>query len=451
MEEHKLLFKIMEEIYDSVIVVDRNSRIVYVNKSYQTVIADPEHIVGRKVREIEPSSQLLKVLEDKVPLYNRRQLIETAGIEVMASFLPLMRNGELVGAVAVGRTIFAHHTYHKELKENKKPHEVCGEKSKDKLPEPFQEIVGEDPSFIDTLYRSAAVSETGANVLVFGESGVGKEVLSKAIHQTSSRKDQNLEVVNCAAIPYNLLESELFGYEPGAFTGASTRGKKGKFELAHGGTLVLDEIGDFPYFLQAKLLRAIQFGTFERVGGVKPLSVDIRIIASTNRDLWNMVQSGDFRDDLYYRLNVFPIRIPPLRERGKDILFLAQKILSRINRQDSPMQPSGETENMLISYSWPGNVRELENSLEHAYVCAVSEGENFIRPRHLPLSVQKNSNPAVLKNMEKGKSLPEIIKEVEARIISESLVRNDYNKSRAIEELGISRGAFYEKLKKYSL
>jgi len=240
----------------------------------------------------------------------------------------------------------------------------------------FEEIITQNKAMKDLLDQVAQVAPTDATVLILGETGTGKELLARAVHNTSARKDRTLVKVNCAALPVNLIESELFGHEKGAFTGAENR-KIGRFELADGGTVFLDEIGDLPLELQAKLLRVLQEGEFGRLGSSETLTVDVRVITATNRDLEEEVKEGTFREDLYYRLNVFPIRSLPLRERKEDISVLVnhfvKKIEARIGKQvDTVPQKAMDT---LMAYAWPGNVRELENLIERAVI--VSRGNRL--------------------------------------------------------------------------
>jgi formate hydrogenlyase transcriptional activator len=235
----------------------------------------------------------------------------------------------------------------------------------------FEEIVGASRALVGVLENVAQVAPTEASVLIVGETGTGKELIARAVHSSSNRKDKPLIKVNCAALPTGLLESELFGHEKGAFSGAIAR-RIGRFELAHGGTLFLDEVGEIPFDAQSKLLRVLQEREFERVGGGTPIKADVRVIAATNRDLLAMVREGTFREDLYYRLNVFPIRLPPLRERAEDVpllvQFLVDKFAARIGRRVQGVGP--ETMSRLVRYRWPGNVRELENLIERAVILA---------------------------------------------------------------------------------
>ncbi|MBS4023318.1 MAG: sigma 54-interacting transcriptional regulator [Dethiobacter sp.] len=459
LKNNTLLLTLFEKIYDSILIVDKNSYMLYINDRFQQIIAK-EDMRGKKVEEIEPNSKFLEVLKSGKPIYNYRQLIETAGIEVVVSYFPIKLENETIGAIGVGRTISADHMYNLILNPDKiKQKPLFQTKSRSSLPVSFQSLIGEDGSFLKALFKGAAAAGTDANVLILGESGVGKEVFSRAIHLASSRSKADFVVVNCAAIPENLLESELFGYEPGAFTGASSKGKKGKLELAHNGTLFLDEIGDLPPHLQAKLLRAIQFKSFDRVGGNKPICVDIRIIAATNRNLWSMVKEEKFRPDLYYRLNVMPITIPPLKERRKDIIPLAFTFLSKLldtQQVNLQFEFSEDALKEMLLYDWPGNIRELENVVEHAFVMSSSEGNPFILTRHLPGYLQaatsKNTNPEdLLAMMQEKRTLSEIIEKFEMETIKQTLKECDQNKTKTLKMLGISKGAFYQKLKKYNI
>src|SRR5262249_48972790 len=235
----------------------------------------------------------------------------------------------------------------------------------------FEEIIGQSPALTAVLENVRRVAPTDATVLITGETGTGKELIARAIHSISKRKDKPLIKINCAALPTGLVESELFGHEKGAFTGAIAR-RVGRFELAQGGTIFLDEIGEIPPEAQVKLLRVLQEREFDRVGGSSPIRVDVRVIAATNRDLLKAVREKTFREDLYYRLSVFPLQLPPLRDRREDIpslaLFLVNKFASRIGKRIDGV--SKETMGRLLAYAWPGNVRELENIIERAVILA---------------------------------------------------------------------------------
>ncbi len=310
----------------------------------------------------------------------------------------------------------------------------------------YGDIIGRDPKLQVVYQLIEDVAPTDANVLILGESGTGKELVAKAIHRSSERHGGAFVVINCSAYPSTLLESELFGHEKGAFTGA-TRQKIGRFEQAHGGTVFLDEIGDISPTAQIKLLRVLQNHTIERVGGERSIEVDVRILAATNRSLEDEVKSGRFREDLFYRLNVIPIQIPPLRERRNDIPLLANHFLRHFARErDKVLTGIGEEAmRLLLDHHWPGNVRELENGIEHAVVLAKSDA---VQPGDLPLSLREMQ----LRTAVNRRPAPPVsIIENEEQLIQDALAACSGNKSAAATQLGISRSTLYEKLKKYRI
>jgi DNA-binding NtrC family response regulator len=324
------------------------------------------------------------------------------------------------------------------------------------------QIVGDDPKLKQvsvTLHRAAATDTT---VLLEGESGTGKELFARALHALSPRADGPFVAINCAAIPETLLETELFGHEKGAFTGAANR-KPGKFELAHRGTLFLDEIGDLPLLLQAKILRVLEEKRFERVGGTQSLQVDVRVVAATNRNLKAAVAARQYREDLFFRLSVFPIVIPPLRDRPADISTLARYFIDRfcrdLNKKSLVLAPAAEDE--LRLYAWPGNVRELQNCIERA--CILTEGDT-IHPRHLNLSFRAPTASAVQPVDDDGgpwskidltgtlaEASRRVLAEVERRKIEQALHEAAGNRGRAAEILQVSYKTLIAKLKEYGL
>ena len=314
--------------------------------------------------------------------------------------------------------------------------------TRDELIHNYEEIVGESPPILEVLKIIEKVADTDSTVLVQGESGTGKELVARALHQNSSRKEEEMVVVNCAAIPDHLLESELFGHERGAFTGATYQ-KIGKFERAHGGTLFLDEIADMSIELQSKLLRTLQEGEIERLGGTKVIRVDVRIIAATNQDLRQAIEAGTFRQDLYYRLNMIPIHLPPLRTRQEDILVLAEYFLQKHSKAHN--QParliSQKARELFMQYDWPGNVRELEYSILRAVLFA--EGD-VILPKHLPEEIQ-STLPREAENVPVGLTM----KEMEKELILKTLERMEGNRTQTAEILGISLRSLQYKLKDY--
>ena len=312
------------------------------------------------------------------------------------------------------------------------------------------EVLGEDPALKETMMALQRAAATDTTVLVLGESGTGKELMSRALHQLSPRAKGPFVAINCAAIPENLLENELFGHEKGAFTGAGAR-KVGKAELAHGGTLFLDEIGDLSLPLQGKILRLVQERQFERVGGLQTLTVDVRVVAATNRDLRALVNENLFREDLYFRLSVFPIEIPPLRRRRRDVLLLAEVFVGRLAREmgRSDLTLSETAKRLLAEHSWPGNVRELQNCLERAVI--LCDGTT-IEPAHLRLDPPVRSGPTLSDVLDLSGSLPEVTKRVVARAEDEAIAlalrETDGDRAAAVERLGISLSTLNRRLRK---
>jgi two-component system response regulator FlrC len=324
------------------------------------------------------------------------------------------------------------------------------------------EIIAADPAILAVKNRCERVAGTGATVLLTGDSGVGKDVFAKQIHQLSDRRSKPYVAINCAAIPENLLESTLFGYEKGAFTGA-VKAQPGKFEQANGGTLFLDEIGEMPLELQAKLLRVLQDQVVERLGSLRSIHCDVRIVAATNQDLQQRVKDGKFREDLYFRLAVFPIRIPPLRERKNDILPLAEHFLVRygrtMGRQGLKLSPASQ--NDLTNYPWPGNVRELENAIQRALL--LSDGD-MIEPADIELHGSQTPIPlatsahelsqdgtplAYVPDQESTHSGAQDMDSIEREHILKVLKQVGGNRKEAVNVLGLSERALRYKLKAY--
>jgi two-component system, NtrC family, response regulator HydG len=305
-------------------------------------------------------------------------------------------------------------------------------------------IIGHSKEMQQALDLVMRVAPTDATILIQGESGTGKEVIAKAIHHTSPRTQHPFVAVNCGALPEPLLESEIFGHVKGAFTGATAH-KKGLFEEAHGGTFFLDEIGDMPLSLQVKFLRVLQEGEIRRVGSNQATSVDVRVLAATNRDLGQLMQQGQFREDLYYRLNVIPLALPPLRERREDIPALAEHFLRRFgDKQHRPLSLTANAVERLLRYPWPGNVRELENAMERT---AILTRNDLIGPDELPPHIASGTplGPAPVLPRE------QTLAEVEKSHILQTLERCGWNHSQAAEALGIGRTSLWRKLKEYQI
>ena len=314
-------------------------------------------------------------------------------------------------------------------------------------------MVGRSPAIQEAFRTIERLAKSSATVLISGESGTGKELAARAIHDLSNRSDQPFVPVNCGAIPRDLIESELFGHEKGSFTGAADR-RIGRFEAASGGTLFLDEIGELEASLQVKLLRALQERVVERVGSSQAIPIDVRILAATNRDLEAEVAAGRFRSDLYYRVNVVPLVLPPLRERREDVALLADTFLARnakTREQAGPTpQLSDQAHRALLEYSWPGNVRELENAIEHGI--AMTDGET-IEVAELPLSVRRSGRAEALREeWRKGQiDFEELVARFETEILREALERDEWNQTRTASRLGITRRSLKLKMDRLSI
>ncbi|OGP87571.1 MAG: hypothetical protein A2031_06115 [Deltaproteobacteria bacterium RBG_19FT_COMBO_43_11] len=321
----------------------------------------------------------------------------------------------------------------------------------EKLSAEFGELVGENIGFRKALVTAQRAAKSNISVLITGESGTGKEILARAIHRTSQRSSKPLIDVNCAAIPDTLIESELFGYEKGAFTGAKTEGSRGYFDEAHEGTILLDEVGDASLQTQSKLLRVLESGTFKRVGGTKNIKVDVRIISSTNRDLTSLIEQKIFREDLFFRLNTFTIYLPPLRERREDIDLLIDYFLkSNDDIEKRNIKFSSSSMEILNSYHWPGNVRELKGVVSYAVNMS---RDSIVSPSSLPNFLftqepQGNHSGLSITSKDKAYNLVDAVKNLEKKIIKETLEISD-NRTMAIKKLGISRRTFYIKMKQY--
>lgn len=317
----------------------------------------------------------------------------------------------------------------------------------------FPRIIGESDAIKRAVGETQRVAQTEATVLLLGESGTGKELFALAVHHLSNRRDKPFVAINCAAIPETLIENELFGHERGAFTGASDR-RLGKFELAANGTVFLDEIGELPVAVQGKLLRVIEEKMVDRIGGRAPLPVDVRVVAATNRDLKAAVESGEFRRDLFFRLAVFPIEIPPLRERDDDIILLATHFAAQLGKELRGREAALSEAALaaLQAHSWPGNVRELENAIERA--CILTDTMT-LEPRDLGLGGPVLQESEGLRSIDLSGSLSEVSdrasRYVERRKISEALKTNSGNKSRTAEDLGVSYKTLLTKIKDYDL
>lgn len=452
---NRTLDTVLNIIYDGIVVVDEKGYITLTNRVFADFINTPAaDITGRHVTEVLDGSRLHVVAKTGIPEIGDIQNIH--GKPLIVSRLPIIRDGRAVGAV--GKVVFP------QLAEIQELAGKIGflQNKVDYYQEEFQKtrtardvldgIVAESPAMKNIKQEIMQVARSKSTVLVTGESGTGKEVVVRAIHMCSDRSGGPFIKVNCAAISENLLETEIFGYAPGAFTGALKNGKPGRFELADVGTIFLDEIGDMSMALQAKILRVLQEREFERVGGTRSIKVDVRILAATNKDLRKAIFEGIFREDLFYRLNVINLHLPPLRERLEDIVPLTLGFVEKYNRI-LKADITGISESVmaaLLRHSWPGNVRELENVIERAVNYARS---GLIQTAHLP-SYLINTVDQVQKGeirREDASSYRSKLLEVERKIILSAIEKAGGNKTRAAQILNISRSRLYVKMKRLGL
>lgn len=445
--------QITDRFHEGVIAVDASGRIFYVNDAYSKILGVAKHnVLGKNLQKIEPGATVLEVIKSGKPVLGKAVQIKSVNRHVVVNIHPIKIEERLVAVVSIFRDV----TETKQLSQAlDKAHELA-EYFRQQLSEQDDfgknQIIGKHPVFLKAVSQAIIVAKTDAPVLLGGENGVGKEVVAKLIHQKSGRSKKPLITVNCAAIPENLLESELFGYEEGSFTGAKRGGKLGKFELADGGTIFLDEIGDMSPVMQSKLLRVLQEKEVEKIGRSQNVPVDVRIIAATNRPLETMVQQGAFRSDLYYRLNVVTITIPSLKDRGEDIGLLAHYFLMQQNaKYGKNLALSAEVLRFFFHYQWPGNVRELQNCLEYAVIMSPGE-EIFLEhlPAHMGQAIQNSVYAKAIRPQDIA-PLKEGIHSTEKAMIEQALIACENNKSKAMKLLGISRRAFYKKMKLYDL
>ncbi|SER71286.1 sigma-54-dependent Fis family transcriptional regulator [Salisediminibacterium halotolerans] len=439
----------MELTHDGVVMVDASGRITMLSQEYADFLElNAEDVIGQHVKDVIPSTRMHIVAETGKPEIADIQPIK--GDYMVASRMPIYRDGKLEGAV--GKVLFKNLGGFKALKSRIEGMEKELDSYRGEFLESnranyrFEELIGSSKSWQEVVNLGKKASANDSNVLLLGESGTGKELFAHAIHNESARAPGPFIKVNCAAIPGDLIESELFGYVEGSFTGAKKGGKKGKFEAANGGTIFLDEIGELPLHMQVKLLRVLQEREVEKVGSTSAKKVNIRVIAATNRDLERMIDDGEFRLDLYYRMNVFSLVIPPLRKRPEDLQTLVPYFLQKVSKRYRKQVTAADEQAMgkLLAYSWPGNTRELENVIERA-VNLAEYGETRIQERHLP---EKLTGERAL---EPPEPLTDVLEQAEKEAIKSALRAASGNKSKAAKMLAISRTALYEKLTKYAL
>lgn len=444
---------VLDIAYDGIVVVNREGNITFINQSLADFFGlEPEKSIGRHVTSVLENSRLHIVARTGVP--ETGQLQQVGGTHYVVSRLPIVEQGRVVGAV--GKMMFRNLEEIKELARRLENLESRLNYYREELKKAgtngyytFESIVSVSPVMAQLKSEALQAAWGLSTVLIHGESGTGKELFAQAIHMAGPRRNGPFIKINCAAVPEQLLESEFFGYAPGAFTGARKGGKPGRFELADGGTIFLDEIGDMSPVLQAKLLRVLQDREFDRVGGTSPVRVDVRVVAATNRNIEEMVATGEFRADLYYRLNVIVLSIPPLRERPEDILPLVHCFLRKYNSflgtGVTDVDPGAMA--VLKNYHWPGNVRELENVVERAINFTTGD---VIKPHDLPLYLRRGIKT---RGEQAGgeDTFRSRLGEAEREIIQAALKESGGNKSKAARILGISRSRLYEKLKKLGL
>jgi PAS domain S-box-containing protein len=444
----EILNTVIETAYDGMVIIDKMGIITMMSKAYTDFLGiKREDAIGKHVTEVIENTRMQIVLETGQE--EVAQLHKIKGNYMIASRIPIIKNGETIGVV--GKVLF------RNVKELNSLYKKIGaiekelENYKSKLKEfntasySIENIIGESDPIMEAKAIVQKAAHTNSNVLILGESGTGKEIFAHAIHSESNRHEGPFVKVNCAAIPSDLLESELFGYEAGAFTGAKKEGKMGKFEIANEGTIFLDEIGDMPLHMQVKLLRVIQEREVEKVGGVATKKINIRIIAATNRNLKKLVSEGKFREDLYYRLNVVTIEIPPLRDRGSDIILISNHLIKKlsIDLGKKVKGISKEAQQYLKNYEWKGNVRELENVLERA-INFMGDIE-IIDVDDLPKEVTGKKASIIPKHLQ------DILEESEKNAIILALRASDGNKTKAAKILDIGRTSLYEKIEKYKI
>jgi PAS domain S-box-containing protein len=430
---------ILDSISEGVFTVDSDWQITSFNRAAEEITGIlRDKAIGRNCKDVlradvcETDCALRKTMATGKPIMNKAvHIIDGKGEQraiAISTALLKDEDGKIIGGVETFRDMSLVEELRKEIE---------GRYS-------YEDIVSQSNQMQRLFDVLPNIAESDCTVLIEGESGTGKELFARAIHNLSFRKDKPFVAVNCGALPDTLLESELFGYKAGAFTDAK-KDKPGRFVLAEGGTLFLDEIGDISTAMQVRLLRVLQERTYEPVGAVASVKTDVRVITATNKRLSELVEQGRFREDLYYRINVMRLEIPPLRERKEDIQLLINHFISRFNQLHNKniCCVTNEVSVALLAYDYPGNVRELENIIEHSFV--LCEGE-IIETKHLPNSVRPTSKLETIKANE-----PATIKQMEIVLITESLRRNKGNKTAAAKELGIDKSTLFRKIKAYDI
>lgn len=433
-----------DNLYDGILIIDTEEIVKYINPAYTRITnVTYDEIVGKKLRELRPGARLQNVLTLKKPIVGA--LREENGIQYSVNMSPIFEDNELIGAISIVSHIDDIYKLYRDIDKYKSKVKSLENRISaiQKAKYTLEDIVSVDISSIEVKDTIKKIARKDITILIYGESGTGKELYANAIHNESSRSDGPFIAVNCASFQGSLLDSELFGYEEGSFTGAKREGKMGLFEAANKGTIFLDEISEMDLEVQAKLLRTLQEGTIRRIGSVKEIPIDVRVVAATNKNLEDMVTERSFRHDLFYRISVFPLTIPPLRKRKDDILPLAYKYIeSSKNSLKKDIILSKEAETLLYNYNWPGNIRELKNSIEFA-INMIEDNE--IKYNHLPVRLQHSMIKESI-----NQKLSDKVKEFEKQEIIKILkVYGDDidGKKKAASSLGISLASLYNKLK----
>lgn len=449
-ERFSLIFNNLQE---AIVAVDIMSNVVYANKSYLKMSGNNiENVLNNKLNFEGLEPIITDTLENAKTIKNISLLLNDMHLDVIS--FPIIVDEIVVGCICIIRDTTVVQALTARLERTAHMAEYFKKQiySQKTLPTAFENIIGNSTSMKEQLTIAAKAAVTSCRVMIRGSNGAGKELIARAIHASSTRATGPFIAINCAALPDALLESELFGYDEGAFTGAKKGGKPGKFELANGGTLFLDEIGDMSIYMQAKLLRILQNMENERIGGTKVQKLDVRVISATNRDIEHMIVEGQFREDLYYRMNVVMVTVPDLKDRKGDIPLLVSHFLKKYEKPDeNPITVSKEAMDLLELYRWPGNVRELENVIERSVVFAEN---GVIEPYHLPSNLwlsdfeEEKQSVVII-----GKTIPldDLVMECEKQAIIRAIYEADNNKSKAMENLKLSRRAFYYKLNKYGI
>lgn len=455
-----IMQKILHQIDEGVHVLDINGNTIIYNESMSKLEKMPsKEVIKKPFLEVfknlnSESSTLLKALNSKESTINKKQTyLNKDGKEITTinTTFPVFYNDEIIAVAEVAKNITEmQHMSHKILKlqnEIEKPGEAKFNKIRKYN---FNNIIGQSPNFVEVVERAKKASRNSASIFIYGETGTGKELIAQSIHYNSERKDMPFIAQNCAALPETLLEGLLFGTTKGGFTGAIDRA--GLFEQANGGTLLLDEINSMPYELQAKLLRVLQENYIRRVGGSKDIPINVRIIATSNELPEKILSEGKVRKDLFYRVNVIPLNIPPLRERREDILLLSEKFINKYNeRFNKNIQDlSNSSKEKLLCYSFPGNVRELENIIMGS-VSMSDDDERLLTLEHLDVDVIEQVAIARSINAVEEKGIDDYLTELEKDIINDALKKNEYNISKTAQMLKIKRQTLQHKIKKYDI